>query len=685
MKKLMKSSLAFFVAFSMIGCTSAPNSDAIYKAGKYSVTTNGNNGEVEVEVTFTDDKIDSIDVVSHKETEGLGDKALEKVKQEILEKQSTDVDTVSGATFSSKAMIEAVNKAISEASVNGSETGSKEFTPGTYTTTVNGHNGDMTVTMKFSKDSIESIDVDNVESNGIGTAAIDIITNEVLDNQTLNVDSVSGATVTSGALISAINDCVEQTGIDKSTLDNEVAYPKASDEPIEKEADVVVIGTGGAGFAAAVEVVENGGTLIMLEKNEYIGGNTARAGGTLNAPDPERQSKIGVEDSVDLFYENIMSAGDNKSDPKLVRVLAENALDARHWLSDHGTEWTEIIYQTIGGLWPRSMDEKDKVAYNGFIEPLAKVVEKNDGEIILNCKAEELIVDKDGKVTGVKAVDTKNGQEYTINANNAVIMATGGYAANSEMVEEYNGVSGLPTSNAPTSTGDGIEMAKAIDADLEGMEYIQIHPHGNPTTGGLQSHFAGVIANSIYVNKEGKRFTEESGRRDTISEDTIKQTDQIMYSIFDAKGGFYAGVTELENKEDLIDKGYLYEADTIEELAEKAGLDADNLVETVEHYNEMVDAGEDTDFEKDELDQKIENGPFYCVPLSPTLHHTMGGLKINTKAQVLNTSGKVIDGLYAAGEVTGGIHGTNRIGGNALTDCVVFGRIAGQNAMGVAE
>ena len=159
-----------------------------------------------------------------------------------------------------------------------------------------------------------------------------------------------------------------------------------------------MVGAGGAGFAAATEVVENGGTVIILEKNEYVGGNTARAGGTLNAPNPERQSKIGVEDSVQLFYENTMEAGDNKSVPELVEVLTENALSARQWLSDHGTVWTEKVYQTIGGLWPRSMDEK-------------------------------------GNVVGVRAVDTKNGQEYIVKANNGVILATGGYSANNDMIE----------------------------------------------------------------------------------------------------------------------------------------------------------------------------------------------------------------------------------------------------------
>lgn len=661
----------------------AGNTKEPYKDGTYSIVVSGHNKDIKIDTTFKGNSIVKIEA-KHEETKGLGDTAINQTIKTIIEKQSTDIDTISGATVSSKALLDGVKE--TESMAKGESKKLVDiFKTGTYTSTVTGHNGEMTVKVDFSTDKIKDIKVDHVESNGIGTAAIDIIVSEVLNNQSLAVDSVSGATVTSNALIMGINNCVEQTGISKEVLRKPIAVPKKNEKAIQKTVDVIIIGAGGSGFAAATEVVENGGTVIILEKNEYIGGNTARAGGTLNAPDPERQSKIGVEDSVELFYKNTMEAGDNKSNPELVKVFSENALAARKWLSAHGTKWTENVYQTIGGLWPRSMDEKDKVAYNGFIEPLEKIVLDKGGDIILNCKAEEILTGADGKVIGVKAVDTRNGQVYELTAIKGVIIATGGYGANQEMVKKFNNVEGLPTSNAPTSTGDGIEMAVKIGAATEGTEYIQIHPHGNPMTGGLQSHFAGVIKNSIYVNKEGKRFTEESGRRDTISEDTIKQTGQVMYSIFDSKGGFYAGVLKLKNKEDLINKKYLYEADTLEELAKKAGLDAKGLTATVSHYNKLVESGKDTDFEKDELEQKIETGPFYCVPLSPTIHHTMGGIKINTDAQVINNSGKIIKNLYAAGEVTGGIHGTNRIGGNALTDCVVFGRIAGKRVMGIKE
>lgn len=677
----MKKVFALALILGAVFCLSAE----AYTPGTYTAKANGFNPAVpvEVQVTFDADKITDIKILNH-DDQPFGPQAFPKVIPAIIEAQSTQVDGMTGATMSSNALKEAVNACIAQASGKVSETVST-FKPGTYTATVTGHNGAITVTMTVTEDKITDIKTESIESPGIGITAIELLTGKIIANQSIAVDAISGATVTSGAFMAAVRECLKQTGITMSVLEaRKIEYPAKSDTPVEMKADVIVIGAGGAGFAAATEALENGATVIILEKNEMIGGNTARAGGTLNAPDPERQSKMNppVQDSVEKFFMNTLEAGDFKADPALVAVLTRNSLEARHWLTDHGTVWTEMVYQTIGGLWPRSLDEKDKIAFNGFVAPLAKRVAELGGKVVLNCKAEKLVADKTGRVNEVVAFDTKNGQEYKFVANKAVVLATGGYAASAALVKKYNGLSGLPTSNAPTSTGDGITMAVEAGAALEGMQYVQIHPHGNPVTGGLQSHFAGVIKNSIYVNKEGKRFVEESGRRDVISNATIAQTGQIMYSIFDSEGGFYAGVKELPPAElnNLTSKGYLYVGNTLEELANKAGIDAEGLKATVARYNELVAAGKDTDFEKDEVELPIAKAPFYCVPLSPTLHHTMGGVKINTEAQVLREDGSVIPGLYAAGEVTGGIHGSNRVGGNALTDGVVFGRIAGRNA-----
>ena len=465
MKKILTLALVLVSVFSF--------SAEAYTPGTYTAKANGFNPAVpvEVQVTFDADKITDIKILNH-DDQPFGPQAFPKVIPAIIEAQSTKVDGMTGATMSSNALKEAVENCIAQASGKTSDV-VNTFKPGTYSATVTGHNGPLTVTM---------------------TLAIEILTGEILNNQSIACDAVSGATVTSGAFLAAVRECLKQSGITLSVLEaREIAYPAKSDKRIDMEADVIIIGAGGAGFAAATEALENGATVIILEKNEMIGGNTARAGGTLNAPDPERQSKMNppVEDSVERFIQNTLEAGDFKADPKLVEVLCSHSLEARHWLTDHGTKWTEMVYQTIGGLWPRSLDEKDKIAYNGFIAPLAKTVDKLGGKVILNCKAESLVPDEKGRVREVVAFDTKNGQEYRFTAKKAVILATGGYAASAALVKKYNNLSGLPTSNAPTSTGDGIEMGLKAGAALEGMDYIQIHPHGNPVTGGLQSHFAG--------------------------------------------------------------------------------------------------------------------------------------------------------------------------------------------------
>lgn len=655
--------------------------EGIYTAGTYTGKGKGNNGDIVVEVTVSETEITNIEIKEHTETEGICEPALEEIPKAVLDSQNEKVDVVSGATVTSNGIMEAVSDALSQARGEDNKEQTAAFVPGEYSASADGHNGELQVTIILDENGITQIRTEHGETDGIGTAAIDLLTAKIVDNQTLNVDSVSGATVTSAAFTTAVKAALSDAGVNTAALNGAVAYADAKSEPIVMNADVIVIGAGGAGFAAATTAIEEGASVIMIDKAEYIGGNTVRAGGTLNAVDPERQSAVGVEDSVDNFYQNIMDAGDQKSNPELARVLAENSMSARQWLEDHGTEWSEKVYMTIGGLYTRSMDVKDKNSYQGLIEPLLNVITEKGGEIVLNCEAESLILNDAGMVTGVHAKDTVNGQIYRFEAAKGVIIATGGYGSSAELVKKYNNLADLPTSNAPTATGDGIIMGLEAGAELEGMEYIQIHPHGNPVTGMLQSHFAGDVVNAIYVNKNGERFVNEQGRRDEISNATIEQPGQIMFSVFDSECDVYPGVPEYDGMDEMIKKGYVYKADTLEELAELAGIDAAGLTAAAAAYNQLVQQGEDTQYHKDVVEKEIGKGPFYAVPLSPTIHHTMGGLKIDTDARVLNGGGDPIKGLYAAGEVTGGIHGSNRIGGNAIADCFVFGRIAGASAV----
>lgn len=586
-----------------------------------------------------------------------------------------------------------------------------DMTPGTYEAEAVGNNGPVKVAVTVDAASILSVEVlDHTETAGLCDTPIATIPGAIVDAQSVAVDTISGATNTSKAIIAATTAALEAAGADIEAFSKVVEKEFVLSEDVkELEADVVIVGAGGAGLAAATTVQEKGGSYIVVEKMAMIGGNTARSGSTLNAADPERQQKVELTANIQEVYEaieatpvseahaalqqkvkqqledyvasgatyifdtpelhalNTFDAGDHIADLALIETMTNGALDARTWLQDLGCKWTENVYLTIGGLWPRSMNAAE--GPSGIINALKSTVP--DECIMLNTLATELIM-VDGKATGVKAYDVVTGQQYAIHGN--VILATGGYGANAALVAELHSIPELMTSNAASSTGDGMLMAQDIGAALTGMEKIQIHPHGNPKTGALQSHFAGSVSNSIYVNKEGKRFTEETGRRDDISNDTLAQTDHIMFSIYDVR-------TSNPNSDAAVELGNAFKADTLEELAAQAGIDPAGLVAEVAHYNEMVDAGADTDFGKKAVELRIEEAPFYCVPLMPTIHHTMGGLKIDTDTRVYNEAGEIIDGLYAAGEVTGGIHGGNRIGGNAITDIIVFGRIAGENAL----
>lgn len=559
------------------------------------------------------------------------------------------------------------------------------YTAGTYEAEVAGHNGPIKLAVTVDETSIVKVEiVEHTESAGISDPAINIIPQAIVDGQTLAVDMISGCTVTCDAIVTAAEQALTEAGADIETLKikTSAAEDVTEKELVEMEADVVVIGGGLAGLSAATTVAEAGSSVILIDKMPNIGGNTTRSGGTLNAVDPARQQLQEIEDSVELFIQNTYDAGDQKGNMELIKVMCENSESARYWISEHGGKWQEKIYLTVGGLFPRSMDAENNPVET-FLDPLSDAIKENGGEIIVNVKAEELI-QEDGRVTGVKAMGT-DGTPYVLHAAKGVVMATGGFGANSEMVAKYSDTipENNPTTNSPAATGDGIIMGESVNANLVGMEYIQMLP--NP---GTNVYFTGEIENSIYVNKMGERFVSEQGRRDVLCNAILQQPDSVMYAIFDSKtinDEFKSNQDGSQDYVQLAKEGKCGYGETLEELAESIGVDADGLKKSVEDFNAIV-AGEAEDpFGRELFYEPISDGPFYASIRTARTHHTMGGLEINTRAQVIDTDGNVIPGLYAAGEVTGGIHGSNRIGGNALTDCVVFGRIAGDSILADAQ
>jgi len=449
---------------------------------------------------------------------------------------------------------------------------------------------------------------------------------------------------------------------------------------VEYTTDVIVIGSGNAGLSAAATTAETGHQVILLEKRRAIGGNSIISGGGYNAVDPERQGRQNIFDSKELHFGQTLRGGDLKAQPELVWTLVDKALDGLLWLESHGMKFQKHVFTLVGAMWPRSHQPIDP-AGTGYIKILKHLCMSRGVTLLTQHQVERLIFGKK-KVSGIQCVN-RQGRSIIIRASKGVVIATGGFSANVEMRSKYNPLldSQIPTTNQSGATGDGIAMAIEVGAATVDMEYIQLTPFGEPKTGRVQSVLTGVVERLIYVNKEGNRFVDEGGRRDTLAEAFLKQRDATAFLINDSDEEFVRkGVTHFgKSPEDLIKRGHVFKGDTPHELASQIGVPAENLIRSLHQYNKSLELGLDAEFGRTILKHKIEKPPFYACPRVPAAHYTMGGLRINAKAQVLDGRGRPIKGLYAAGEVTGGIHGANRLGGNALTETIVFGRIAGEN------
>ncbi|SQB35100.1 flavocytochrome c [Clostridium cochlearium] len=555
---------------------------------------------------------------------------------------------------------------------------------GKYKGEGNGKGGKIVVEVTIKDDAITDIKVlEKNETPGYDNA-METLTKDIIATNSLDVDVVSGCTLTSNGFIEAVKAALKSAGATPDMLKklDEKNKDKEKKEVSETH-DVIVVGAGGAGLCAAIEAKEAGADVIVLEKMPMAGGNTLISGAEYAAPNNWIQEKEGIKDSVEQFTQDMIKGGDAKNNPELVKVVAENALDGAKWLRDEvGVRWEDNLMFFGGHSVKRSLVPVGASGKEMINKQLAKVKSLKI-PVLYETPATELITDEKGKVVGVKA--ESEDKKYTFKTNKAVVLTTGGFGSNLEMRMKYNPEidEKVLSTNTVGSTGDGIIMAEKVGAALDGMQYIQTYPICDPLTGTLL-YFgdARMYGHTIMVNKEGKRFVEELDRRDVISMAIKKQTGSVCYQLLDQKGLDDSNLVEphAAEIEYLYKNKLLVKADTIEEAAKFFDIDAKELKATVERYNGYVKAGKDEEFNKRSMPFPIEKGPFYILKAAPAVHHTMGGVKINTNAQVLNKEGKVIEGLYAAGEVTGGIHGTNRLGSNALADITVFGRIAGKNA-----
>lgn len=606
----------------------------------------------------------------------------------------------------------------------------------TYEGTAAGRNGDITLAVTLNDDGvIEDIQVvSSEETEGVGTLAYDQMLPQMIANNTIAVDTVASATLTSDAVIAAVTDALNKAGVDLANYQGAVAVEKGED--VVYDADVVIVGAGGAGMAAAASAAAEGAKVVVLEKTAAIGGNTKLGEGTYNSADPAMQANIEmtadnckeVEEAIavetdDPDYKALIEAvatdyadwqanngktlfdsvnwhalqtylgGGSIDDIPLIREYAEKAPETLEWLQNEiGIPFkSDYIFMAIGGKWCRG-HQIDLVAATGaegdnggrvYINKLEEYATAKGAIIECNAKVTALLVDEGGAVIGCDA-ERPDGSKVTVNAPSTII-TTGGYGADSELVLKYSNGAITTTlhSCAVSSTGDGLGLVENAGGSLINLDQIQVHPLGDPIDDcGCVSEFVGNWLSAteyMFVNKEGKRFINEDNTRYAISMAELEQTDGQMWLIVDSSEiADDATRTDLINS--LLGDGHSYVADTLEGLAEQIGVDPEALAATVEEYNAGMEAGEDAFGKSASKESVITTGPFYASLRTPTVHYTMGGVKINGEAQVLDADGQPVPGLYAAGEVASGIHGNNRLGGNAYPDIMTFGRIAGINA-----
>lgn len=670
-------------------CRSTPPAQTAggsYTPGTYTAQAEGFGGTMTVEVTVSSTAITSVSVKEHQETEGIGTNAIDALPGAIVAANSTEVDDVAGATVSSTAIKAAVADALKQASgASGSGAGAGSgsdavsLSDGTYQAQAQGNNGPVEISMTVSGGKISDIQIVNhEETDGIYNVPFEIIPPQVIQYQSLAVDAVGGATVSSNALKTAISDCIRQAGGDAAAF-SKVEIPKEAKTEEEFTYDVVVVGGGLSGLTAACSAAGHGAKVALIEKQAFLGGTTMLATGTIRYADEG--------DGAGMVQAILDEGAPFREEGSTYPIV--DYLDAIGEVSYQST----AIYNAAGlNMLPESGDgarpyvqKPDTSGKAGglYIKMLEPHLESLGGTIYKSTPATELILDNNGAVVGVIS-DTDTSKK--IFHAGAVILACGDFARNQDLIKQYDPKStGNFTGTAVGNTGDGLMMAvkagAAVWDDMFSMGGAFVF---NP----YDSHRAGMKAsetldNSLFVSLTGERRIKENASSKFVQAVFINENEgDGCWDIMDSE---IAKGTEIPIDEMIAANGgarIAYEADTIEELAKLTGIDPAVLTATVDRYNELCEAGEDTDFGKDaELMVPIKTAPFYAVRSYCVTRGMAGGIKTTTAAEVVREDGSIIPGLYASGAIASRpFYGGAYQGAAALSVAGNMGYIAGENA-----
>ncbi len=667
----------------------ASEAEGSYTPGTYEGVAEGFDGDIIATVTVDEDSIVSIEIdESANQNQLLDDSKRESLAQSMIDAQTPLVDTISGATISSEGIIAAVEAALNEAGASDFAEAEKteysrddiSFTPGTYSASAMGMNGVIELEVTFSEDSIESIDVvESQETGGVGTAAMEILTDHILDSQSLGVDTVTGATYTSIGFLDAVDACVEEAGGDVSALKS-FRYEYDTYEEDAHEADVIIVGGGMAGMVSAISCTQNGLDVILLEQKEFLGGNALAATGTYLLGDTSVQAAQDIEDDPDEFYDWIMETIDD-ADPDLARMLVDNSQELVDFYEDLGITFDyEYMKDTTNSDIPRGHQilptGSDSVGL--FVD----VVNDYGIDVRYLTTATSFILDDDGTVIGVNATDCDgNATEYY---GDSIVLATGGFGENEEVLSENWGVEGLVFGGIKGSTG--LMMMEAVDqlgAETVDMEKTHIDAtlevtHNIMADTNLITNCGGII-----IRTNGERFADEAyNHGDAISDAELEVGDDYFYLIFDDSA--------LEFSDALNQKGTMYietglaaTYNSVEEMAADLDIDEETLQTVIDNYNAAVRGEAEDDFGRTSFYGELE-APYYVLKVSNGVVMTSGGLKVDDHSHVINTDGEIIDGLYAVGEVTGGLMGVY-VAGASLSECGISGMLLGRQLSGAVE